>query len=731
MNTNSTFSQEVFDELGEPVRELVLDGSPLVGICGAIKSGKTTLFQELENRQPDPELKWVYWDLVRDINKSPESFWRKFEKKIGVPAGAFSKCLEASIDEVAQHLTEVLKSYLEGESYGKIVVALDNWDTAQSGDEVASGALANLIGAASDVVVDGIGALTIVGITKSPSREALLEWGRYKRAQGNPNFERLSGTIDRMGVFHEVAHLSEATAVQFAQKLGASEGQAESVADFSGGWIGLIVSADYTLLFDEDQKDRMAKTMKELVSSWVLRVAAIALDMKPVPGNITSIVNKAIHKNIELALPKHGTRFAPVVARALDAKKYLVVDSENLYMPFSNEWDKYKDDNLEYVENILADHVGNIHPGQEPQVFARKELYRFIQTIADDYVGENCSIIIIGKSKERVKKIFGDVDWKVLVSDGEHRRNQGEHVKSGVDDMIGTAFLTSTHTEEPTSELFVICSDKDWQQTLFQLKIPNLTFFCPFEKSGLKPPPELNWVRHQYMISKISPPIPLPPEKNNRKNSRETSPAKQNRMKKQVDKFLIVDTDELYEPYEINWVEFTRTSRESLSILLGRDITVVEDREQMVRTEEDNENFLVFCNGILGKFIADLAEKNNVNDEQIYLFGDAEESRRTFDFAARSDGWVPVDVKFPERQPLDIADFVVEQHTKNPHARFFIISSNPDLMCSLRDNKIPAVTFFHPFDLPEDDGYSSLNWQRHGRKILAMGFPVPPDYWTE
>jgi len=211
-------------------------GVPRIALFGAVKSGKTTYFRQLPNRQPHVQrgVEYKYWDLLSTpYPKDPETFWQQFQRIISPN--------NLVLPTNAECLNELLSS--TGGEARRIVIALDGWDHARRYSEsfIDLPALADLM----DYVIAQDShppprVLGLILITSFPTRDSLIKFAHREPTAG---LLRISGLITRSFRAAAMPWLSSTDAHNLVASIVRNERVSERIAQDCGGWPGLLQDA--------------------------------------------------------------------------------------------------------------------------------------------------------------------------------------------------------------------------------------------------------------------------------------------------------------------------------------------------------------------------------------------------------------------------------------------------------------------------------------------------------
>ena len=431
-------------------------GRYVVGVViGPRKCGKTTWFAELA-AQPDTDV--VLWKVLRVARAgTTDEVWSDLWKLLRFPAHG------AGDDPI-----EYLEMALEADGRDRTLV-VDDWDLAiERRGTTVSDACYEVLDALARFCIDQArdrdrsAFLGLLLLTSLPDTSDLVYFAR--KAQ-RATFERLSQVVTRSfdTLRFPMLDRDEARAVLADEGLGRRP--ARVVADECGGWLGLLQEAA-AVVRDHDGSPAQALAdvrdlrLPGLLHDSVYKWLALRHEVgdRPPPEYLEQHLaagRPATHFGLPLDFDDPG-RAAPLIRRSL-RRTFLVVDTENLYMPFKK------------------------HHDVDPAAYAPAGFVRHLQPHVETWMRGLCAehdvapvdVWFVGRTEERIRDTVGPrtPGTPVFLTEEMVRkaRRNGEDVLGHSDDTLMTSLIAQCAARHPMAWFVLVTGDMDAPMVLGQL----------------------------------------------------------------------------------------------------------------------------------------------------------------------------------------------------------------------------------------------------------------------
>lgn len=495
--THAPFAAAVLADHGSWASRVVRN-HPLLVVTGAVKNGKSTLYAALAHQTPmsmmdvtSESVGWAHIDLLTVGVDTQAGFWNFIGSKIGMPASDIEPLLTGDplpTGEPGQKEDHRIPNFLDAVSKrvpdGKrFILVLDHWDAARAGSLVyLSGVQALTEEIASRVNDEADHSVGCVILTRFPTTSMIGTWARALR-DTVPGLQRISGTIERQ--YHPVplGFLSGAASAAALGVLGVPTQHHDSVYEYCGGWLDLLVCAADQIVNNPDQswgpaeQEIVARRAFDQISDPALRwwipdpkMRSLSYQRSDLDSNQRRLneivragrIDPAKYETAALPVDVNNAATgknlpAPAIYANVTEHQFLVVDTENIAMRYvsvvERTWGKTmsQDDQRRLRQGTLG-------------ALQRIGLAQKINRIADEFNIPRNNVVIVEQNHKRVTEIFGetlDAQWQVEVT-----ALQGPELKAKAkdshDDAVGARWLAEKSLQYPNSTFYVLSGDNDY-----------------------------------------------------------------------------------------------------------------------------------------------------------------------------------------------------------------------------------------------------------------------------
>ena len=466
-------------------------------IVGPRKCGKSTWFATLEERSPDAVQVWNVRPLARA--ESTGQVWASLFGRLGVAA------------DLAADPVDVLDAYLDDRESG-VTLVVDDWDAAVDGRGAA-------VSDACYEVLDTLARHCLEQAVQRPSGACLglvlvtslpdvIDLEHFARAVQRPTFEKLSMLITRSFQAHRFPLLGRGGARAVLAGEGVPGHLVDAVATDCGGWLWLLLEAAQVAVRVQRWSDRERIEISDqripvMLHASLLRYLA---DRPPVQmfgrDPMTYLMQElARHRDPRaFGLPTDfddESKLAPLFDR-LFRRTFLVVDTENVRIPFQHHAEVYPELYPEGIDAFLRHHVG-----------------QWLERLQDETGTAPADTWLIGRSTGRIDATVGSQTPGMrlfLPARNLEKKNREERKRPRESDSTDDALLTgllSQHVERhPLARFILVSGDADAPLLLDCLgAIEPVTVYTPWRAGD-----SLKRLLPADRIREDSFPLPRPPE---------------------------------------------------------------------------------------------------------------------------------------------------------------------------------------------------------------------------
>ncbi|POM23873.1 hypothetical protein BTM25_24990 [Actinomadura rubteroloni] len=435
-------------------------------VVGARGTGKTTWFRSLADADPKAV---ALWDVRRVARaRSMDEVWADLFAVLDVertPGGDPLDDLEDRLDAL---------------DHGPVLV-VDDWDAAVErgapiGDccyEVLDRLVRFCLGQATTRA--GAACLGLVLVTSLPDVSD-LEY--FTRREQRPTFERLSRLVTRSFTAERFPLLGRAESEALLRGAGLPDADARAAADACGGWPWLLTEAAAAARAHGGWTSDAAQDVRErrlpvLLDAALLPCLAVRPEVRMLGGAPLDYLVQELDRLREPAafgLPHafdDPGRPAPLV-RDLLTRRFLVVDTENLRMPFQR-----------HAEVAPDRYAGDVDAYLQPRVGAwLRRLCAAHRVAADD-------VWLVGRSQERIDRTVGAATPGRRLYPPAPLRRKARSGKNGSDDNLMTAEVAREAQRNPLARFVLATGDADAPFILDVVgALDQVTVCTPWEASG-------------------------------------------------------------------------------------------------------------------------------------------------------------------------------------------------------------------------------------------------------
>jgi hypothetical protein len=425
-----------------------------VVVIGPRKCGKSRLFTSLA---ADADRDLVVWDALSLARAdSTHEVWSALWAVLGMEEPAPG-------DRPTEHLDLQLEC-----SERSVTLVVDRWDQAIDGRDRSPSAPEHCYEVLDALARFSInqgrdrdrtaGFLSLVLLTSFPDASDLQYFASDAQ---RATFERLSQTITRTFNTERFPMLTRVEAEALLLDEGLSAAEARTVATACGGWPQLLLDAaeavrghggSLTDALDRVRDVRVPDLLNTGVYKW-LRHRPEVKNHRRDPAEFLETRLAAGDSPDMFGLPHdyaRPQRVAPLIRRSLH-RRFLVVDTENLYVPFS------KDDRA--------------HPGAyDPDGFVwhlQEQVVPWLHALREQHDVDAADVYFIGRTPERIDRAVGDPSvmpghrqWltdAVRQKERKERRHEADHS----DDTLIAGRIGKLSGQHPLANVVLVSSDMD------------------------------------------------------------------------------------------------------------------------------------------------------------------------------------------------------------------------------------------------------------------------------
>lgn len=438
----------VLSEVAAPWWESVEErGGHVAVVLGLRGSGKTAWFAQLADRAPGDVVLWPVMRLARA--RRADEVWRHLWAALGLPA-------HDPADDTAGDPVDHLDLHLDDRGRD-LTLVVDDWDNALGppGESVPD---------ACYEVLDQLARyclgqqrergrrvfLRVVLLTSLPAATDLLH---FARTVHRPTFERLSGLVTRSFAVERFPLLDRAASEELLAGEGLSRRNARRVAAACGGWPWLLRRAAAAAMEHGNWTPAAAAHVREVVLPELLHeclfrhlVARPEVLCAPIDYLARELRDGRVPS--DFGLPPafdDPARVAPLVRQLLQ-RSFLVVDTENIRMPFQRHCEAEPGAYPGGVERFLRDEIGSWlrQLGVE-------------QGIAGD------DVWFVGRSSDRIDGTVGPqtLGQREFLPDGLRHKVRRRGESDNTDDTVLTSLVVQLVERHPLARVHVVTGDSD------------------------------------------------------------------------------------------------------------------------------------------------------------------------------------------------------------------------------------------------------------------------------
>jgi hypothetical protein len=424
-------------------------------VIGPRQSGKSSWFGELA---ADPAQNVVLWRAMSVARKATtDEVWHDLWKVLGMPA-------HLPGDDPLEHLELVLDDRAR-----PLTLVVDDWDRAVDGRGVTvSDACYEVLDTLSRFCLEQIrhdARKCYLGLALLTSLPDTSDLQYFAKDAQRATFERLSQLVTRSFIAERFPLLDREESEGVLVAAGLSRRDARKVASACGGWLRLLLKAAEVARGHEGTvagaitevcEEHVPGLLKDAVYDWLAKRPEVSRD----PREYLETQLAEGRAPARFGLPHRfddPARVAPVIQRAL-RRTFLVVDTENIYVPFSQ------------------------HAEREPSAYAPDGVVRHVQKLVGRWLGELCArheiddddVYFIGVRPERIDNTVGPATagHRRPVSDLllDKQRRTGELDKGHTDDSLLTGLVGERAGRYPLAEIVLVTGDMDAPMLLEPLR---------------------------------------------------------------------------------------------------------------------------------------------------------------------------------------------------------------------------------------------------------------------
>ncbi|MER6617536.1 hypothetical protein [Streptomyces xantholiticus] len=460
-------------------------------VIGARKVGKTTWFRRLaEERPADVTL----WDVRRVARAgSVHQVWADLFHEMGISLGPEADPLED------------LEDHLDTLEHGPVVV-IDDWDAAVDGrgvtvPDACYEVLDQLIRfcLSQATTRSGLACMGLVLLTSLPDATD-LEY--FTRTVQRPTFERLSKLVTRSLTQDRFPMLDQAESTALLTDLGVSADEADEAARACGGWPWLLEKAaaavhehgGWTSKAVEEVRERQLPGLLDagLMPCLAARPEVRVRQVQPIDYLRQELARGRTPE--AFGLPSafdDPQRPAPLVHQLLN-RAFLVVDTENLRMPFQRHAEVHPDHYPDGLDSFLQPHV-----------------QAWLRELCEKHDVSEEDVWLVGRSQHRIDATIGARTSGERLYLPQELRNKARRTGDGSDDALMTAQVARRAERNPLARFVLASGDADAPLILELVgALDQVTVCTPWQASGKLRGrlPEADRLREHTF------PVPRPPE---------------------------------------------------------------------------------------------------------------------------------------------------------------------------------------------------------------------------
>ncbi|MEU7428292.1 hypothetical protein [Streptomyces sp. NPDC040750] len=435
-------------------------------VIGARKVGKTTWFLRLAEENP---AEVTLWDVRRVARaRSTYEVWADLFQELGITPRS-----DDPLEDLEDHLDTL--------EHGPVVV-IDDWDAAVDGRgvtipdacyEVLDQLIRFCLGQAT--TRSGLACMGLVLLTSLPD-VADLEY--FTRTVQRPTFERLSKLVTRSLTQDRFPMLDHAESAALLTHLGVPAGEATEVARACGGWPWLLEKAAAAVhehggwtseALDEVRERQLpglldARLMPCLAARPEVRVRRT----QPIDYLRQELARGRAPEAFGLPCSYDDPQQpAPLVQQLLN-RAFLVVDTENLRMPFQRH--------------------AEVHPERYPDgldAYLQPHVQAWLQELCERHRVAEEDVWLVGRSQHRIDATVGARTHGERLFLPKELREKARRTGDGSDDALMTAQVARRAERNPLARFVLASGDADAPLILELVgALHQVTVCTPWQASG-------------------------------------------------------------------------------------------------------------------------------------------------------------------------------------------------------------------------------------------------------
>jgi hypothetical protein len=376
-------------------------------------------------------------------------------------------------DPLADNPIEQLESWLD--AGGGVVLVVDDWDAAMDGRGAAvSDACYEVLDTLCRFCINQVFQrpagphLGILLLTSLPAAED-LEY--FTRAVQRPTFERLSGLVTRSFAVERFPALVRTDAENILRDRGVAEEYVDAMARDCGGWLWLLEEAAAAAAAADGSWDAAVvddfrfRRLPALIDEAVLRRVAERHEVRvqnrePMDYLIRELTRRRSPADFGLPTKWGDDSSLPGLLSGLLRRTFLVVDVENLRLPFTRRARAVPAEFPDGVNNYMQEHVGG-----------------WIARLAAEFDVADEDVWLVGKNLRRINTTVGDatVGQRFFVE----ALAEKEVVSGGSsDDLLAATKIVKQAEQHPFAQFVLVSEDGDLPAVLALLGTSRQVTVC-------------------------------------------------------------------------------------------------------------------------------------------------------------------------------------------------------------------------------------------------------------
>ncbi|THA29832.1 ATP-binding protein [Streptomyces sp. A1547] len=436
-------------------------------VIGARKVGKTTWFRRLAEERPTEVTLWNVRRVARA--GSVDEVWSDLFREMGIVPGPEGDPLED------------LEDHLDTLDRGPAIV-IDDWDAAVDGRgvtvpdacyEVLDALIRFCLGQATTRT--GLACLGLVLLTSLPDA-ADLEY--FTRTVQRPTFERLSKLVTRSLTQDRFPMLDHAESTALLIQLGVPAAEAGEAARACGGWPWLLEKAAAAVRHHgrwtpEAVEEVQERQLPGLLDAGLLPCLAARPEVRVRQTQPIDYLRQELARGRApeaFGLPSSfddPQRPAPLVHGLLN-RAFLVVDTENLRMPFQRH--------------------AEVHPDRYPdglEAFLQPHVQAWLRELREKHNVSERDVWLVGRSHYRIDATVGAQTSGERLHLPVELREKARRTGDGSDDALMTAQVARRAERNPLARFVLASGDADAPLILELVgALDQVTVCTPWQASG-------------------------------------------------------------------------------------------------------------------------------------------------------------------------------------------------------------------------------------------------------